>query len=438
MKIEAGKTYVTKDGTKVGPMKEFDFGGNELFISEGDELAPLADDGTSMEKPQKWEKDGSVFAACRAEAGHEIVAEYKGPFKLKVVEGRYYETAEGKLEGPMEREQAFEQTVSEDVFRSGVVNTTQGNRGMERQYWKADGSVYLCSVSESEHHFVAERAAPDFRLEDGKTYIMANGDKVGPMEETESNDFVCDGFFCDPANFSEHVGPAPKQVWEEDGRIYYPMAGEELLHIVREAPLKQELVIKVDTDDIQDLIEEVRAEIEAAAGEALKKVEEAQAETNAVKDALNISCEEVRALKLRIQSLDALLSKKNEALNIYRAELGRINAETSSLKESNGVLRQSVWSRDDIIAHLESSVVGLQGQLKRERFRKERGDVRLRQARRRFATMARKADEAELELEKQTVEASKRVKFDVGNFILGLVMLASIAAIGAGFGAWLF
>jgi hypothetical protein len=60
LKIEKGKFYRTRDGRKVGPMR--DFWDSGFFVKHGD--------------GQVWERDGSTRAICKMPVGLEIVAEW--------------------------------------------------------------------------------------------------------------------------------------------------------------------------------------------------------------------------------------------------------------------------------------------------------------------------------------------------------------------------
>lgn len=71
LKIEAGKRYIAKDGTIVGPMEEAITTGR--FRCSNRSLRQV----TSPANSQVWNNDGSVHAPSVGEYGHTLVAEFK-------------------------------------------------------------------------------------------------------------------------------------------------------------------------------------------------------------------------------------------------------------------------------------------------------------------------------------------------------------------------
>lgn len=381
-----------------------------LFVSEGRELNPICENGEILDKPQAWEADGSVYFAVRHEAGHAIVSEFvekaaheledgreytlkngdkvtmtfrddnggyfvggqwhyhksgvaclwgrigseprpyvdvdwaastaKSRAPLQIVAGRYYITDERKVEGPM--------VFCGGWFSSDVKNTKQIDSGAFKdapQYWLKDGSVALPQAGEESHVLVREVAAPGFRIEEGKHYVLASGEVVGPVELNAGMAWV-DGF-------KSKGKPAVNQVWNEDGTVFGEVQGEEDQYIVREAdpiPVDKDAVIvtlDVDTSGVTALIEEVRAEIEAAAAACLVQVEEKDREIAELKREAAGRQQDIRGFIFRIETYDALVVAKNRQIGAQNEIIAQLDAELAALKESFNILhKESQVSKD--------------------------------------------------------------------------------------------
>lgn len=259
---------------------------------------------------------------------------------LQIVAGRYYITDERKVEGPMLN--LIEG--NPDLFKSGVKNTLQAD-SINPQYWMGDGSVLYQRPGEESHVLVREVAAPGFRIEHGNHYVLASGEVVGPMTFSHGTGFV--------EGFKSTAKPAVYQVWNEDGTVFGEVQGEEDQYIVREAdPIpvdKDSVTVKLDTDtsSVTDLIEEVRAEIEAASAACLVQVEEKDREIAELKRAASGQQQDIRGLICRVESYDALVVAKNRMIGAQNEIIAQLDAELAALKESFNILHtESQVSKD--------------------------------------------------------------------------------------------
>lgn len=152
--VEIGKTYLTRDGRKVGPMVEERYK-DWLTCSQNSVFQVIC-----PRKAQVWRPDGSVPYMDKGEEDHVIVSEYVAP-TVTIKEGGYYETAEGIVEGPMIRGHG------NDCWKSENPVTMQSLDSTEPQIWNDDGAVSVPCNGEELHHFVAEakvRVATDLEL----------------------------------------------------------------------------------------------------------------------------------------------------------------------------------------------------------------------------------------------------------------------------------
>lgn len=161
----------------------------------------------------------SLNSAPNLRLSTDIAAEYV--FRVEV--GKFYRTAEGKIEGPMKLSRA------KDCYISEKPNTMQSvcvGKG-DAQIWNRDGSVCVPCRGEEMHHLVEEVSAPETAkieevakpkgvlVEVGKFYMTKGGVVVGPMVEEGYRNWLQ----CGKGSIRQHVCPSAAQVWLPNGQV---------------------------------------------------------------------------------------------------------------------------------------------------------------------------------------------------------------------------
>lgn len=305
--------------------------------------------------------------------------------------GSYYENADGKVAGPAV------------VWCEGMTHPWEVPFDNEKH---GDATTLFRDDGRSDYgpNIVREVAAPGFKVEAGKTYVMRNGGIVGPM--------IADGSY-----FWAKNGPNPitesgtdlsgvTQYWNKYGAVTFQTNHEECYVIVREhVGDVQTLRIELDAKTAQDIVDAARDEFEKSAEELLKQIADKDAELAAAKDAFNISRDEVECLKGRIRDLEYEVRNKDietvrlNNLSVLRKDLNdalrKQNARIMSDNRKMGDSMSLAWKEVDELEGVVKSYEAHNETLRRDNRQlfqtvikvsawKDRGDERLRKTRRRL------------------------------------------------------
>lgn len=362
--------------------------------------------------------------------------------KVTIREGSYYETADGTIEGPMSRKNSNECWTSENPKKFYCPSIGQ--------IWNDDGSVAHQYPGEEGHVLVREVAAPGFKIEEGKTYVMRNGGIVGPMYK--SSDFFSADNTPHPIAKNGVVLLDTKQYWEESGAVMSQTNHEDGQVIVREhVGDVQTLKFEIDTAEVQKIVDAARDEFEKSAEALLKQIADKDAEIAAAKDAFNISREENEGLKRRIRDVEYEVRNKDiETVRLNNLSTLRKDLNDALRKQNDRIMRDN-WKMGESLSLAWKEVDELEGAVKsyeahnetlrndnRQLFQtvlkvsawKDRGDERLRATRRRL----KGANAANVELVAKYNHMirtggffAKAAEYGMGAVLLALVFSAGYA-----------
>lgn len=361
---------------------------------------------------------------------------------VTIREGSYYETADGTIEGPMSKKNSNECWTSENPKKFYCHSFGQ--------IWEDDGSVAAPSPGEEGHVLVREVAAPGFTIEEGKTYAMRNGLLVGPMIAAG-----CDFWAKNSPNPIAKNGVEllnTRQCWNASGAVLYQTKHEEGQVIVREhVGDVQTLKIELDAKVAQDIVDAARDEFEKSAEVLLKQIADKDEEIAAAKDAFNISRDEVKLKDARIRDLEYEVRNKDiETVRLNNLSVKRKDLNDALRKQNERIMREN-WKMGESLYLARKEIDELQGELdsaracnetlrydNRQLFQtvlkvsawKDRGDERLRAARRRL----KGANTANVELAAKYNHMirtggffAKAAEYGMGAVLLALVFSAGYA-----------
>lgn len=254
---------------------------------------------------------------------------------VKMREGSYYEDGKGRVAGPAK------------IWGAGMSQPWElpfENEGYGEPItlFRDDGK------SDYGTNIVREVAAPGFKVEAGKTYVMRNGLLVGPM--------IAEYDFFRAENAPKPIADNGKtvdsdQYWEANGAVMNQTKHEEGQVLIREhfGDVKT-LRIELDSKAVQDIVDAAREEFENSAEEILKQIADKDAEIAAAKDAFNISRDEVEYMKGRIRDLEYEVStKQTEVTRFSRLAHLRKDLNDALRKQNERITRDNQKSAESLM-----------------------------------------------------------------------------------------
>lgn len=201
VRIEHGKRYVRYDGGVT----------DAAVVNEGSVVA-LFKEMPGFVFVETGAGNCSTAESLNSAPNLRLATDIASEYVFKVEVGKFYRTAEGKIEGPMKLGRGG------DCYLSEEPNTMQrvcGGAG-DAQIWNEDGSVCVPCSGEEMHHLVEEVAKPKGALvEAGKFYMTKGGVVVGPMEADGWQDWMK----CGNGSLRQHYCKGASQVWLPNGDV---------------------------------------------------------------------------------------------------------------------------------------------------------------------------------------------------------------------------
>ncbi len=306
-------------------------------------------------------------------------------------EGSYYEDANGRVAGPAV-------IWCEGMSHSWEVPFENEKHGDATTLFRDDGR------SDYGPNIVREVAAPGFKIEAGKTYVMRNGALIGPMIDASPYFWAKNAPNPIAKNGVELLNTC--QYWLESGAVFEQTNHEDGQVIVREhVGDVQTLKLEIDTAEVQKIVDAARDEFEKSAEALLKQIADKDAELAAAKDAFNISRDEVKLKDARIRDLEYEVRNKDiETVRLNNLSTLRKDLNDALRKQNDRIMRDN-WKMGESLSLAWKEVDELEGAVKsyeshnetlrqdnRQLFKtvqrlaycKNRGDERLRKTRRRL------------------------------------------------------